>query len=143
MNSIFKPGEDLTYLDEFMPAFEISSMILIFDSVSNLNGSWNTGWLQFVTFQSYRHMEELLIKIVYLICYLLIKKSTQLFYSRRFLRIWYKLFHICSFKLMTVSRYLGGQVVWYLKRWPGFHSQPELVLLTVNAFQLIIPFFNF
>ena len=32
----------------------------------------------------------------------------------------------------------NGLVVWYLKREPGFDSQLEIVLSTVNFFQLII-----
>ena len=33
---------------------------------------------------------------------------------------------------------IGGLVVWYLKRWPGFDFEPELVLSIVNSYQLII-----
>ena len=40
-------------------------MYLIFDSVNNLDGSQNTGWLKFGTFQGYLHMAELLVKIGY------------------------------------------------------------------------------
>ena len=43
----------------------------------------------------------------------------------------------------SIYAYLGGLVVWYLKRWPGFDSQPGLVLSTVNSFQLMINFFCF
>ena len=40
-------------------------MYLIFDSVNNLDGSRNTVWLKFVTFQGYCHMAELPVKISY------------------------------------------------------------------------------
>ena len=35
---------------------------------------------------------------------------------------------------------LGGLVVWYLKKWPGFNSQSGLILPPVNCFQSIINF---
>ena len=35
---------------------------------------------------------------------------------------------------------LGGLVVWYPKRWPGFDSQPGSILSTVNYLQLMIYF---
>ena len=40
----------------------------------------------------------------------------------------------------SIYRNLGGLVVWYLKRWPGFDSQPGSILSTVNYLQLMIYF---
>ena len=76
-------------------------------------------------------MAGLFVKIAYLMCSLLIKKSTRLFCIERFLY------------LSSIYTYLGCLVVWYLKRWSGFDSQPGLVLSTVNSFQSKIPLFNF
>ena len=47
-----------------------------------------------------------------------------------------KLWHsdICSFKLFWQNADIGGLVVWYLKRWPGFDSPPGLMLSVVNSF---------
>ena len=36
--------------------------------------------------------------------------------------------------IYTIYAELGGLVVWYLKRRPGFNSQPGLVLSAVNSF---------
>ena len=47
---------------ELMPFFEISQRYLVFDSVNNLDGSQNTGWLKFGAIQGYNHMAELLVK---------------------------------------------------------------------------------
>ena len=60
---MFRSEEDLTFF-EFMLGFEISQMYLIFDSVNTFDGSHNTAWLKFGTFQGYPHMAEL-IKIAY------------------------------------------------------------------------------
>ena len=38
----------------------------------------------------------------------------------------------------SIYRNLGGLVVWYLKTWPGFDSQPGSILSTVNYLQLMI-----
>ena len=76
-------------------------------------------------------MAGLFVKIAYLICSLLIKKSILLFCIGSFLY------------LSSIYTYLGFLVVWYLKRWPGFDSQPGLVLSTVNSFQSKILFFSF
>ena len=43
----------------------------------------------------------------------------------------------------SIYRNLGGLVVWYLKRWPGFDSQPGSILSTVNYLQLMIYFKKF
>ena len=40
----------------------------------------------------------------------------------------------------SIYKNLGGQVVWYLKTWPGFDSQPGSILSTVNYLQLVIYF---
>ena len=40
----------------------------------------------------------------------------------------------------SIYRNPGGLVVWYLKRWPGFDSQPVSILSTVNYLQLMICF---
>ena len=40
----------------------------------------------------------------------------------------------------SICRNRGGLVVWYLKRWPGFDSQPGLILSAVNYLQLMIHF---
>ena len=40
-------------------------MYLIFDSVNNLDGSQNSGWLKFGTAQGYHHMAELIDKTAY------------------------------------------------------------------------------
>ena len=61
---ILKFEEDLTSF-EFMSLFEISQMYLVFDSVNNSEGSQNTDWLKYGTFQGYNHMAELLVKIAY------------------------------------------------------------------------------
>ena len=47
---------------ELMSLFEISQRYLVFDSVNNLDGSQNTGWLKFGAIQGYNHMAELLVK---------------------------------------------------------------------------------
>ena len=52
---------------EFMPLFEIFQMYVVFDSVNNLDGSQNTGWLKFDTFQGYNHITELLAKIEFVV----------------------------------------------------------------------------
>ena len=39
-----------------------------------------------------------------------------------------------------IYRNLGGLVVWYLKRWPGFDFQPGSILSTVNYLKLMIYF---
>ena len=56
----------MTYF-EFMPLFEIFQMYVVFDSVNNLDGSQNTGWLKFGTFQGYNHIAELLAKIEFVV----------------------------------------------------------------------------
>ena len=38
----------------------------------------------------------------------------------------------------SIYRNIGGLVVWCLKRWPVFDSQPRSILSTVNYLQLII-----
>ena len=50
-----------------MPLFEISQMYLVLDSVNNLDGSQNTGWLKFGTIQVFDYMAKLLVKIIYTI----------------------------------------------------------------------------
>ena len=40
----------------------------------------------------------------------------------------------------SIYRNHGGLVVWYLKRWAEFYSQPESILSTVNCLQLMIQF---
>ena len=58
--------------------------------------------------------------------------------------IWYKQSGFCSLNFIgSIYRNLGGLVVWYLKRWPGFDSQPGTMLPTVNYLQLMIYFKKF
>ena len=87
--------------------------------------------LKFGTFQGYRHIAELFVKISYY------------FNQKQYLIIpQWKVFIVNCIDSIYAD-HLGGIVIWYLKRWPGFDSQPELVLFIVNSFQLIIKFFNF
>ena len=44
---------------------------------------------------------------------------------------------------MYLVENLGSLVVWYLKRWPGFDSQPGSILSMVNYLQLMVYFKKF
>ena len=49
----------------------------------------------------------------------------------------------CPFKLYWQYHCIDQKftlVVWYLKRWPGFDSQPESMLSSLNSLQLMIYF---
>ena len=51
--------------------------------------------------------------------------------------IWYKQSGFCSLNFIgSIYRNLGGLVVWYLERWPGFDSQPGSILSTLNYLQV-------
>ena len=103
-------------------------MYLIFDSVNKLDGSQSRGWLKFGTVQGYHHIVELLVKTAYAV------------FAAKDFHIYDKsiLISVHANSIDSIYADLGGLVVWYLKRWPGFNSQPGLILSAVNSFQLII-----
>ena len=96
---------------EFMPLFDIFLIYLLFD-----------------VFKS---------KIANAVCHLI--KSRTLLSAMEGFQV-YDLSILISVPVCIDSIYadLVGLVVWYLKRWHGFSPQPELVLSTVNPFQLMI-----
>ena len=79
------------------------------------------------------------------LCCHLIKSSSQFSVLKVFYTyIWYKHSDIRHGNCIDIIYAdLGGLVVWYVKRLPGFNSQPVLVLSTVNSFQLMILVFQF